>query len=375
MTDNKLVRLLTYVTGLVNQELLLQNEYLAAENRILRAHLPARVRFSDPERATLAEIAKRLGRAALQQVACVAKPDTILAWYRRLIARKFDGSKLRTSPGRPRIAPELEALIVRFASENSGWGYDRIVGALANLGHTISDQTVGNILRRYGIQPAPKRSQNTTWKDFIASHMAVLAGTDFFTVEVLTWRGLATYYVLFFIQLESRRISLAGLTRHPTSEWMLQMARNATDESSGFLRGHRYLLHDRDTKFCAAFLDILRSSGIQPLALPARSPNLNAFAERWVCSIRQECLSKLVLFGETSLRRALSEFIEHYHCERNHQGKGNLLLFPPPDGPLKPKPRTVRCRERLGRNQPAIPPSHVCNRAHITGPDSASLLT
>src|ERR1035437_6666478 len=185
MPDNKWARLLAYVTGLVNQKLLLQNEYLAAENRILRAHLPARIRLSDPERSTLAEIGKRLGRAALQQVACVAKPDTILAWYRRLVARKFDGSKLRTSPGRPRIAPELEALIVRFARENSGWGYDRIVGALANLGHPVSDQTVGNILRRCGIQPAPKRSQNTTWKDFIASHMAVLTGSDFFTVEVL----------------------------------------------------------------------------------------------------------------------------------------------------------------------------------------------
>src|SRR5215475_15208015 len=128
MKQNSWVRLLTYITGLVNQELLLQNEYLAAENRILRAQLPARMRLSDPERSTLAEIGKRLGRTALQQVACVAKPDTILAWYRRLIARKFDGSKLRASPSRPRIAPELEALIVRFARENSGWGYDRIVG-------------------------------------------------------------------------------------------------------------------------------------------------------------------------------------------------------------------------------------------------------
>ena len=218
MTDNKWARLLAYVTGLVNQKLLLQNEYLAAENRILRAHLPARLRLSDPQPSTLAEIGKRLGRTALQQVACVAKPETILAWYRRLIARKFDGSKFRTSPGRPRIAPEVEALMVRFARENCGWGYDRIVGALANLGHAVSDQTVGNILRRYGIQPAPRRSQNTTWKDFIASHLAVLAGTDFFTVEVLTWRGLTTYYVLFFIHLESRRVSLAGLTRHPTSE-------------------------------------------------------------------------------------------------------------------------------------------------------------
>src|SRR6266404_6407006 len=130
---------------------------------------------------------------------------------------------------------------------------------------------------------------------------------------------------------------------------MLQMARNATDESSGFLRSQRYLLHDRDTKFCAAFLDILRSSGIQPLALPPRSPNLNAFAERWVCSIRQECLSKLILFGEASLQRALSEFIDHYHFERNHQGKGNLLLFPAPDLPQSPKSGTVRCRRPTRR--------------------------
>jgi len=224
MKDNKWLRLLTYVTGLVNQELLLQNEYLAAENKILRVHLPARLRMSDPERSTLAEIGKRLGRKALAQVACVAKPDTILAWYRRLIAHKFDGSKNRSYPGRPRIDREVEALVVQMARENSGWGYDRIAGALANLGYGVSDETVANILRRHGIAPAPKRSQNTTWREFIASHMAVLAGIDFFTVEVLTWRGLATYYVLFFIHLESRRVSLAGVTRHPDEAWMQQMA-------------------------------------------------------------------------------------------------------------------------------------------------------
>ncbi len=179
MKDNKGLRLLTYVTGLVNQELLLQNEYLAAENRILRAHLPARLRLLDSERSTLAEIGKRLGRKALAQVVCVAKPDTILAWYRRLIASKFDGSKHRRYPGRPRIGKESEALIVKMARENSGRGYDRIVGALANLGHRVSDDTVGNVLRRHSIEPAPRRSKNTTWKEFIASHMAVLAGIDF----------------------------------------------------------------------------------------------------------------------------------------------------------------------------------------------------
>src|SRR5713226_2666396 len=328
MTDNKWARLLAYVTGLVNQQLLLQNEYLAAENRILRAHLPNRLRLSDPQRSTLAEIGKRLGRKVLEQVACVAKPDTIFAWYRRLVAQKFDGSRQRSYPGRPPVQHEIVELVVQMARENPGWGYDRIVGALANLGHVVSDQTVGNILRRHGLAPAPKRSQNTNWKDFIASHMAVLAGVDFFTVEVLTWQGLATYYVLFFLHLEPRRVSLAGITRHPTETWMEQMARNAIDETSGYLRQHQYVLHDRDTKFCASFRAMLATGNVKCLALPPRSPNLNAFAERWVRSVKQECLSKLILFGEASLRRAITAFLEHYHAERNHQGKGNVLLFP-----------------------------------------------
>ena len=208
-------RLLAFVTGLVNQELLRRNEDLIAENRILRSKLPNRLPLSDPDRAVLGEIAKRLGRGALRDIARVARPDTILGWYRRLVAQKFDGSRHHSYPGRPRVSAELEALAVRFARENRSWGYDRIAGALANLGHAISDQTVGNILRRYKIPPAPERSRTTTWKEFIRSHMDVLAGVDFFTVEVLTWRGLITYYVLFFIEIGSRRVSLGGITTRP----------------------------------------------------------------------------------------------------------------------------------------------------------------
>ena len=141
----------------------------------------------------------------------MTKPDTILGWYRRLIARKFDGSKHRSYPGRPRTAPELEALVICIARENSGWGYDRIVGALANLGHRLSDQTVGNILRRHGVAPAPKRSQNTTWKEFIRSHMAVLAGIDFFTVEVLTSDGLTS------VHLRPKSAQDSGMPRSPVS--------------------------------------------------------------------------------------------------------------------------------------------------------------
>jgi len=196
------------------------------------------------------------------------------------------------------VGQEVTKLVIRMARENTGWGYDRIAGALSNLGHRVSDQTVGNILRRFGIAPAPKRRQHTHWADFIRSHMAVLAGIDFFTVEVLTWRGLVTYYVLFFLQLETRRVTLAGITQHPTEEWMTQMARNAVDEIDGVFHPIRFVLHDRDTKFCAAFRAILRSGGVQPVSLPPRSPNLNAFAERWVRSIKSQCSSKLILFGE-----------------------------------------------------------------------------
>src|SRR5262249_22936233 len=188
-------RLLAFVTGLVNHELLLRNEYLVAENRILRAHLPSRLRLSDAERSTLAEIAKRLGRKALKDIARVAKPDTLLAWYRRLVAQKFDGSRHPASySGRPRVSPEVEALVIHFARENRGWGYDRIVGALANLGHPVSDRTVGNILRRHNIAPAPERSRTTTWKEFIRSHTNVLAGANFFTIMYLPSPALVPHY-------------------------------------------------------------------------------------------------------------------------------------------------------------------------------------
>ena len=340
-------RILAYITGLVDQELLARTEYLAAENRILKAHLKGQLRLSEAERATLGEIGHRLGRKVLREVATVARPDTILGWYRKLIARKFDGSRARRGPGRPRITREVEQLIVRMAEENRDWGYDRIAGALVNLGYRVCDQTIGNVLQRHALPPAPERKRTTTWPAFIRTHLALLAGTDFFTAEVLTLHGLVIYYVLFFIHLESRQVQIAGITVHPDELWMKQMARNVTMEGYGILRDRRYLLHDRDTKYTQSFRAIIASGQVAPLALPARCPNLNAYAERWVRSVKEECLSKLILFGERSLRRALNEFVEHYHAERNHQGKGNVLLFPR-DTDIRREPHPVQCRERLG---------------------------
>jgi transposase InsO family protein len=234
-----------------------------------------------------------------------------------------------------------------MAQENRSWGYDRIVGALANLGYSISAQTVGNILKRHGLPPAPERKTTTTWKEFIRTHMDLLVATDFFTVEVWSWGGLVTYYVLFFIHLGSRQVQVAGVTPHPTEAWMVQVARNMTMEAWGFLAPGQYLIHDRDEKYCPAFQQLIDAAGVTRVPLPPRSPNLNAYAERWVRSVKEGCLARLILFGEAALCRALHEYVEHYHHERNHQGKGNVLLFPAVNQDTE-RAGPIRCRERLG---------------------------
>jgi transposase InsO family protein len=361
--------MLAYMTGSVDQQLLLRNEYLVTENQILRQQITGRVQLSDGEQKRLAELGKKLGKKALAEVATIVTPETILAWHRKFIAKKFDGSQQRKTPGRPLMDAELEALVVRLAQENRSWGYDRIAGALAPLGYTLSDQTVGNILKRHGIPPAPARKKTTTWSEFIRTHMDVLVATDFFTAEVWTPWGLVTYYVLFFIHLASRRVHVAGMTPHPDQRWMVQIARNVTMVDWGFLTPGQYLIHDRDGKFCPAFQQAIDAAGVKPVLLPARSPNLNAYAERWVRSVKEEFLARLILFGKRALRHALSEFEAHYHQERPHQGKGNVVLMPSlPKGvewkPHEGVPRTtqknsrgagpllgkgpIECRERLG---------------------------
>jgi transposase InsO family protein len=339
--------LLAYISGSVDEELLLRNEYLVAENRILRDQIQGRVQLSDAQRQTLAEIGKKLGKKALEEVAHVVKPDTILGWQRKLAADKFDGSKQRKSPGRPRINKELEDLIVQMATDNRSWGYDRLAGALADLGYDISDQTIGNILMRRGLLPAPDRQKTTTWREFIRTHMDVLWATDFFSTEVWTLGGLVTFYVLFFIKLDTREVHIAGITSNPNEAWMMQMARNLTMEEWGVLKPGQYLIHDGDKKFCAAFKQMLGDAGVKRVPLPPKSPWLNAFAERWIQSVKKEALSKMILFGERSLRHVLSEYIAHYHMERPHQGKGNVILFPSAQSvPNSDSP--IECRERLG---------------------------
>jgi putative transposase len=232
-----------------------------------------------------------------------------------------------------------------MAHENPGWGYTRIRDALGNLGHELARTTIRSILKEHGIDPAPERSKRTSWQAFLRAHWDAIAACDFFTVEVLTWTGITRFYVMFVIALQTRRIEVAGIVRQPHGAWMLQVARNLLDAEDGFLVGMRYLLMDRDPLYTTAFRELLRSAGVTPIRLPPSSPNLNAYAERFVRSIKSECLAKLVLLGEKHLRTVVREYVARYHTERNHQGLDGRLLEPPANnsgtGPID-------CRERLG---------------------------
>jgi putative transposase len=322
--------------------------YLIEENRVLKAHLDGRrLRLTDTERCRLATLAYPLARKRLHEVATLVTPDTLLRWYRQLIARKFDGSTHRRPLGRPPVAAEIEQLVLRMAEDNVSWGYRRIQGALANLGHHIDKLTVRNILRRHHLEPSPQRRQvGMSWAQFLKRHWEVLAATDFFTVEVATWHGLMTYYVLVVMELATRRVHVAGITPHPTNLFMQQCARQLTDPFDGFLLGKRYLLHDRDTKFMQAFDALLKASGVEPIVLPPRSPNLNAHCERFVRSIKEEALDRMVMMGAPALSYVIHQCLAHYHAERNHQGLANQLIAAEPA--LGSDSGPVRRRERLG---------------------------
>jgi putative transposase len=320
--------LLVALAGWINQQQRDVIDYLQEENRILREQLgPRRLRFTNDQRIRLAAKARTLGRRALMEIRSIVTPDTLLAWHRALIARKYDGH-LRRGPGRPPVTAEIRACVVRMATDNRAWGYTRIQGALANLDHHVSRGTIANILRRHGIEPAPERQKRTTWQEFLRTHRDVLAAADFFTVDVWTAGGLTRFAVLFVIDLATRRVEIAGILREPDSAWVVQCGRQLTDPDDGCLRGKRFLLHDRDPRFTDAFADTMAAAGVETLRSPPRSPNLNAYAERFVRTIRESCLDRVILVGERSLRDAIHEFVKHYHHERNHQGMSNRLLFP-----------------------------------------------
>ncbi len=346
MSNLQLRCLMMIFAGWVNRSRQAVTEYLHAENRVLREQLGGgRLLFTDGQRRRLALRAKAIGRKGLFELGTLVAPDTLLRWYRRLIAKKYDGSRTR-GPGRPKTAAEIERLILRMARDNPRWGYTRIRGALRNLGHEIGRNTIKRILAENGFDPAPLRKQPMSWETFLKAHWGAIAATDFFSVEVLTRTGLVRYFVLFIIDLRSRRVEIAGIARRPDGEWMKQIARNLTDAEDGFLNGARYLIHDRDPLCTDAFRALLELFDVKTVKLPARSPDLNAYAERFVLSIRSECLDQIIPLGERHLRKAVREYTEHYHAERNHQGRGNESIETPCEEPNMDG--TVECQERLG---------------------------
>src|SRR2546428_379526 len=302
--------------------------YLQEENRVLKAQFGGlRLRLTDTERRRLAALAHPLGRKRLTALATLVPPETLMRWYQRLTAQKFDGSKHRRQLGRPPVAEEVGRLAVQMAEEKPTWGYRRIQGALANLGHRIDKLTVRNILRRHHREPAPQRRKaGMSWAQFLKLHWEVRAATDFFTVEVATWHGLVTYYVLVVMELATRRVQSAGITPHPTAAFMQQCVRQLTDPFDGFLLGKRSLIHDRDTTYTLACDGLLKDSGVEPVLFPPRSPNLHAHCERFVRSIKEEALAQRVMLGERSLYYAIQPYLAYYHYERNHQGLDNHLI-------------------------------------------------
>jgi Integrase core domain. len=318
--------LLMIAAGWVHRHHLIVIEFLQAENRLLKERLRGRrIRFTDAERALLARKAKAVGRKALLELDTIVSPDTLLRWHRRLVAQKWNFVD-RRGVGRPGIMRHISELIVRMAEDNPQWGYTRIQGALANLSHKVGRGTIANILKRNGIEPSPERSKHTKWSTFLRAHWKVLYASDFFTVEVWTGRGLVTHYLLFVISLADRVVKVAGITTRPDEAWMLQMARNLTDSQGGALQAKQYLIIDRDTKYSEQFRRMIRDNGTKVIRLPPMSPNLNAYAERFVRSIKEECLDRMIFVGQASLRRAVDQYMEHYLEERNHQGLNNRLI-------------------------------------------------
>lgn len=337
--------LITYLAYCVDKELYKAIDYLREQVRVLieQQEKDRRILLDNHQRRRLAIKAKRLTRTLLEETTVLFTPDTILGWYRRLIAQKYDGSRSRKYPGRPRISEEIVELVIQFKRENPQWGYTRIRDYIVYLGYKIGKTTVKNILISSGFDPGPIMPRRTTWKQFLKSHWSILAACDFFSVALLVRGRLTRCMVLFAIDLSTRKVEILGVKPDPNGVWMEQVARNATGTECSLFKGKKYLIHDRDPLFTRGFEMIFRSAGIETVKLPPKSPNLNAHAERFVRSIKQECLSRLILSSAKQLNHVLSEYLEYYNHERIHQGI-NGIVEPKHQG----RNGDIVCIERIG---------------------------
>jgi putative transposase len=290
--------LLAALCSLVNQR---QQQIIEFQNAQIETLLKKlgkkRLLLNDDQRRLLAVKTHAIGRKALLELTTIVTPDMILRWHRKLVAKKFDSSNKR-QPGRPRLRQEIVSAIVRFARENPTWGYDRIQGALKNLKYHISDSTVGNVLKAHGIEPAPDRQRTPAWSVFLKAHWDSIFATDFTTVEVWTRNGLVTLYILAVMHLQTRRVHIAGITSSPNATWIRQVCRNFTDCEDGFLRNASHLIVDRDSSFNPVRGFIEQNTETEVILLPSKTPNMNAYMERWFRSLKSECLDRIIFFGQ-----------------------------------------------------------------------------
>lgn len=324
MTDAFALRLSLAVLaarlGRQQQEVL---RYLIEENRILNRQLEGRrLSLTDDDRRRFGARACRLGRQALREAATIVTPDTLLRWQRQLIARKWTYTTKRRASHRG-VLVEIRRLIVRMAQENPTWCYTRIQGALENVGHQVGRSTVARILKVHGLPSVPEPP--TSWQTFLRAHWGVIAGADFFTTEVWTRMGVVTFYTVFVIDLASRRVQILGSTPHPDDLFMRQVGRALTAADDDVLRP-AVLICDRDRTWSPSVRGLLDEAVMRVAQTPVGAPNANAYAERFVRTIKDESLGRVILFGERHLRRTIAEFVGHDHAERNHQRLGNELI-------------------------------------------------
>ena len=344
--------LITMIACAINERMQRKLDYTQEEVRVLKEILATitgsgRISFTADQRRRLAVAGKALSPEERKKCCQIVKPGTILGWFRQLATQKYDSSKGKV--GRPRKDKDIRKLVIEMALANEGWGYTKIRDALrTGLKIEIGRTTVANILAEEGIEPAPEREKKRTWKQFMKMHWDTLYACDFFSVEALGITGTVRYMVFFVIEIKSRAVEIAGIAVDPCEEWMKQVARNLTDPVNGFLRGAKYLIHDRDPLFTKAVIAMLEAAGVKSVKSPAQSPNYNPYAERYVKTIKYECLNQFVIFGERHLRYLIKEFVEHYLTERFHQGLGGQLIRNSGSTNDSGTSGWIACRSRLG---------------------------
>lgn len=308
--------------------------------RVLERQMHKRVQYRPADRAILAALSRLLPRSRWRSF--LVTPETLLRWHREASTRKWRRWRSQRGPGRPPMSAELVTLIVRLGRENRSWGSVRIQGELYKLGIRVSASSIRRILRQNGLGPVPRGGP--TWSEFLRSQAHAVLATDFFTVDTLSFKQL---YVLFVIELSSREVHVLGVTEHPINAWVTQVARNLASDLADRGRSVKFLVRDRDTKFTTSFDEVFRSEGIQVIKTPVRSPRANAYAERWVRTVRTECLDWMLIFGHRHLERVLREYVDHYNRQRPHRGIG---LAVPTDSvtPTPPVLSHIRRQDVLG---------------------------